>query len=56
MTAVLVDTSVAVPLVVADHDDHGDFSRQVDGLELGLAGHAVFETFSVRMRHPATSA
>lgn len=53
MTDRLVDTSVAVPLVVADHDDHRRFTALVDGSTLGLAGHAAFETFSVLTRLPA---
>ncbi len=52
MTLALVDTSVAVPLVVTDHDDHRDFTSRLDGLTLGLAGHAAFETFSVLTRLP----
>jgi len=49
---VLVDTSVAVALVVADHQDHDDTSAALAGRRLGLAGHAAFETFSVLTRLP----
>jgi predicted nucleic acid-binding protein len=49
----LVDTSVAVALVVTDHEDHRQTSRAVGGRRLGLAGHAAFETFSVLTRLPA---
>lgn len=49
---VLVDTSVAVALVVTDHAHHQDTVRAVDGRALGLAGHAAFETFSVLTRLP----
>jgi len=50
--ALLVDTSVAVALLVADHEHH---ERTFDALgrrTLGLAGHAAFETFSVLTRLP----
>jgi predicted nucleic acid-binding protein len=49
---VLVDTSVAVALVVADHENHEDTFRALRGRTLGLAGHAAFETFSVLTRLP----
>jgi len=49
----LVDTSVAVPLVVADHGSHAAVRSAVGGARLGLAGHAAFETFSVLTRLPA---
>jgi predicted nucleic acid-binding protein len=48
----LVDTSVAVPLVVADHENHRAVARSIGRLQLGLAGHAAFETFSVLTRLP----
>ena len=51
----LVDTSVAVALVVADHQFHGSTSRALAGKRLGLAGHAAFETFSVLTRLPPPS-
>lgn len=49
---VLVDTSVAVALVVADHDAHDATIDALGGRRLGLAGHAAFETFSVLTRLP----
>jgi predicted nucleic acid-binding protein len=49
----LVDTSVAVALVVADHEHHRATSEAVGSRSLGLAGHAAFETFSVLTRLPA---
>jgi predicted nucleic acid-binding protein len=49
---VLVDTSAAVALVVADHDHHEETFRALRGRALGLAGHAAFETFSVLTRLP----
>jgi predicted nucleic acid-binding protein len=48
----LVDTSVAVALSVADHERHQTVSRALRGRSLGLAGHAAFETFSVLTRLP----
>lgn len=48
----LVDTSVAVALIVADHQDHETTSRALAGRRLGLAGHAAFETYSVLTRLP----
>lgn len=49
---VLVDTSVAVALVLADHDHHEATSAALAGRDLGLGGHAAFETFSVLSRLP----
>lgn len=49
----LVDTSVAVALVVADHEQHAAVTRAVGKRRLGLAGHAAFETFSVLTRLPS---
>jgi predicted nucleic acid-binding protein len=48
----LVDTSAAVALVVADHQHHERTIRALRGRKLGLAGHAAFETFSVLTRLP----
>lgn len=50
---VLVDTSVAVALVVGDHEFHQSTLDALEGRRLGLAGHAAFETFSVLTRLPA---
>lgn len=49
---VLVDTSVAVALSVADHEHHAAVVEALDGKRLGLSGHAAFETFSVLTRLP----
>ena len=49
----LVDTSVAVALVVQDHANHDDVMRAVGSERLGLAGHAAFETYSVLTRLPS---
>jgi predicted nucleic acid-binding protein len=48
----LVDTSVAVALVVADHDHHEAVAAAIGSRRIGLAGHAAFETFSVLSRLP----
>jgi predicted nucleic acid-binding protein len=49
---VLLDTSAAVPFVVADHEHHDATALALGGRRLGLAGHAAFETFSVLTRLP----
>jgi predicted nucleic acid-binding protein len=48
----LVDTSIAVALTVADHEHHAATFRTLGSRRLGLAGHAAFETFSVLTRLP----
>ena len=48
----LVDTSVAVAIVLADHEEHRETLAAVHGQRLGLAGHAWFETYSVLTRLP----
>ena len=48
----LVDTSVAVAIVVEDHEHHAATLRAVGRRGVGLAGHAAFETFSVLTRLP----
>lgn len=52
MTAVAVDTSVAVPLLVQTHDAHRDVVRWCAGRDLVLAGHALAETYAVLTRLP----
>jgi predicted nucleic acid-binding protein len=49
----LVDTSVAVALVVSDHEHHESTFETLRRRKLGLAGHAAFETFSVLTRLPS---
>ena len=49
---VLLHTSAAVALSVADHEDHEATLDKLGGRRLGLSGHAVFETFSVLTRLP----
>ncbi len=48
----LVDTSVAIPLVVADHEAHELVVGELQSMRLGLSGHAWFETYSVLTRLP----
>lgn len=54
-TPILVDTSVAVSLVVADHEHHEATRSAIGSRTVGLAGHASFETFSVLTRLPPES-
>lgn len=49
----LVDTSAAVALSVADHEGRAAARAAVEGRRIGLAGHAAYETFSVLTRLPA---
>jgi predicted nucleic acid-binding protein len=42
-----------VAFLVSDHRDHDRVFEAMAGRELGLAGHAAFETFSVLTRLPA---
>lgn len=49
----LLDTSAAVAFAVADHEQHEATFEGLADLELGLAGHAAFETYSVLTRLPA---
>ncbi len=48
----LLDTSAAVAFLVADHEQHNVTFAALADRELGLAGHAAFETFSVLTRLP----
>lgn len=48
----LVDTSVAVAMLVRDHEHHEATFAALADRRLGLAGHAAFETFSVLTRLP----
>lgn len=50
--AVLLDTSVAIALIVEDHEAHAAALEVVQDRRLGLAGHAWFETYSVLTRLP----
>ena len=52
MTALALDTSVAVPLLVQPHEDHARVVRWWNGREVALAGHALAETYAVLTRLP----
>lgn len=52
MTALALDTSVAVPLLVQPHRAHVAVSRWWNGREVALSGHALAETYSVLTRLP----
>jgi predicted nucleic acid-binding protein len=49
---IAVDTSVAVPLLVRSHHDHGSVVRWWNGQDVALSGHALAETYSVLTRLP----
>lgn len=52
MSALALDTSVAIPLLVATHREHAAVVRWCDGRDVALSGHAVAETYSVLTRLP----
>jgi predicted nucleic acid-binding protein len=52
LSALGLDTSVAVPLLVATHVAHAAIVRWWDGREVALCGHALAETYSVLTRLP----
>ena len=54
-SALLLDTSAAVALLLEGHMGHDATLDAVRGHELGLSGHAVFEAMSVLSRLPGTS-
>jgi toxin FitB len=47
-----VDTSVAIPLLMASHRQHPTVAKWASGRTLGLCGHALAETYSVLTRLP----
>ncbi|MFW0792495.1 PIN domain-containing protein [Gordonia sp. CPCC 205515] len=47
-----LDTSAAVPLLVASHEAHEVVRTWVAGREVGISGHALMETYSVLTRLP----
>lgn len=49
---VAVDTSVAIPLLVASHQAHAAVASWATGRTLRLSGHALVETYSVLTRLP----
>lgn len=52
MSALGLDTSVAVPLLVQTHRAHGTVVDWWKGREVALSGHALAETYSVLTRLP----
>lgn len=47
-----VDTSVAIPLLVASHEAHSAVGKWSVAFDLCLAGHSLAETYSVLTRLP----
>ncbi len=52
MTALALDTSVAIALLVQTHREHAAVVRWWDGRDVVLSGHALAETYSVLTRLP----
>ncbi len=52
MTELLVDASVAVPLLLTSHEAHGSVAGSVGDRSVALAGHALYETYAVLTRLP----
>lgn len=52
MTQVLLDTSVAVPLLLTSHVAHRSVNDALGDRPAALAGHAVHETYAVLTRLP----
>ena len=52
MTDLLLDTSVAIPLLVSSHTAHAKVQAAVGDRALALAGHALHETYAVLTRLP----
>jgi predicted nucleic acid-binding protein len=52
VTDLLLDTSVAVPLLVTSHVAHRAVSASLLGRSVALAGHALHETYAVLTRLP----
>lgn len=52
MTALALDTSVAIPLLVRTHSAHAGVVRWWDRRAVVLSGHAAAETYSVLTRLP----
>ncbi len=51
----LLDSSTAIALLSPDHPSHDDVKRVCKGQTLGLAGHAMVETYSVLTRMPGAA-
>jgi len=52
MTQLVVDTSVAVPLLLTSHEAHRAVTRLIGDRSVALAGHALHETYAVLTRLP----
>ncbi len=52
MIELLVDTSVAIPLVVSSHKGPRLAMDRIGGRRIALAGHAPVETYAVLTRLP----
>jgi predicted nucleic acid-binding protein len=52
LTALGLDTSVAIALLVQTHSEHAAIVRWWAGRDIALCGHAVAETYSVLTRLP----
>lgn len=52
MTDLLVDTSVAIALVLTSHEAHQAVSGAIARRSVALAGHAAHETYAVLTRLP----
>jgi len=52
MTTTAIDTSVAIPLLVASHEHHETVASWARGRPVSLCGHALVETYSVLTRLP----
>jgi len=52
---VTVDTSVAVPLLLRNHEAHSSVTRWRGGKRISLCGHAWIETYAVLTRLPGTA-
>lgn len=52
MTVLALDTSVAIPLLIATHDAHAAVTRWRGDRDAVLSGHALAETYSVLTRLP----
>ncbi len=51
----LLDTSAAVALIQKQHERHAQVTTAARGKRLGLAGHALIETYSVLTRLPGAA-
>jgi predicted nucleic acid-binding protein len=52
LSALGLDTSVAIPLIVQTHEAHVAVTRWCSGRKVALSGHALAETYSVLTRLP----